>query len=273
MASAEPGSAPVAADALVFFGATGDLAYKKIFPSLQGMIQRGGLKVPVIGVAKSGWASSSCGNGPARASRNTAAAWTRRRSASSWRSSSTSTATTETRRPFRGCARCLGPQSTRLTTSRSRPAFSARSSSSSESPAARMVRGSSSRSPSATTSRRRGRSTRRSTRRSRRIVGLPHRPLSRQGGGREPPVLPLREYVPRAHLESQLRRLRADHDGRGVRRPGTGQVLRRDGRNPRRHPEPPPPSRRRISRWSPRSPSMRTASATSRSRCFARFGR
>jgi glucose-6-phosphate 1-dehydrogenase len=42
-------------DALVFFGATGDLAYKKIFPSLQSMIQRGALEVPVIGVAKAGW--------------------------------------------------------------------------------------------------------------------------------------------------------------------------------------------------------------------------
>jgi glucose-6-phosphate 1-dehydrogenase len=43
------------ADALVFFGATGDLAYKKIFPALQHMIRRGTLDVPVIGVAKSGW--------------------------------------------------------------------------------------------------------------------------------------------------------------------------------------------------------------------------
>jgi glucose-6-phosphate 1-dehydrogenase len=42
-------------DALVFFGATGDLAYKKIFPSLQAMIKRGTLNVPVIGVSKSGW--------------------------------------------------------------------------------------------------------------------------------------------------------------------------------------------------------------------------
>src|ERR1700721_1108218 len=42
-------------DALVFFGATGDLAYKKIFPSLQAMILRGHLDVPVIGVAKAGW--------------------------------------------------------------------------------------------------------------------------------------------------------------------------------------------------------------------------
>jgi glucose-6-phosphate 1-dehydrogenase len=42
-------------DALVFFGATGDLAYKKIFPALQSMIKRGHLNVPVIGVAKAGW--------------------------------------------------------------------------------------------------------------------------------------------------------------------------------------------------------------------------
>jgi glucose-6-phosphate 1-dehydrogenase len=43
------------ADALVFFGATGDLAYKKIFPALQALAKRGNLAVPVIGVAKAGW--------------------------------------------------------------------------------------------------------------------------------------------------------------------------------------------------------------------------
>ena len=43
------------ADALVFFGATGDLAYKKIFPALQAMVKHGHLHVPVIGVAKAGW--------------------------------------------------------------------------------------------------------------------------------------------------------------------------------------------------------------------------
>ena len=42
-------------DALVFFGATGDLAYKKIFPALQAMVKRGQLSVPVIGVARAGW--------------------------------------------------------------------------------------------------------------------------------------------------------------------------------------------------------------------------
>jgi glucose-6-phosphate 1-dehydrogenase len=48
-AAAAPG------DALVFFGATGDLAYKQIFPALQSMIRHGRLDVPVIGVAKAGW--------------------------------------------------------------------------------------------------------------------------------------------------------------------------------------------------------------------------
>jgi glucose-6-phosphate 1-dehydrogenase len=42
-------------DALVFFGATGDLAYKKIFPALQAMVRRGHLSAPIIGVAKAGW--------------------------------------------------------------------------------------------------------------------------------------------------------------------------------------------------------------------------
>ena len=41
-------------DALVFFGATGDLAYKQIFPALQALIRRGHLNVPIIGVAKAG---------------------------------------------------------------------------------------------------------------------------------------------------------------------------------------------------------------------------
>jgi len=42
-------------DALVFFGATGDLAYQQIFPSLLGLVRDEGLNVPIIGVAKAGW--------------------------------------------------------------------------------------------------------------------------------------------------------------------------------------------------------------------------
>ena len=58
-------------DALVFFGASGDLAYKKIFPSLQAMVKRGHLDVPVIGVAKAGWNVISSERGRETASRNT----------------------------------------------------------------------------------------------------------------------------------------------------------------------------------------------------------
>jgi glucose-6-phosphate 1-dehydrogenase len=43
------------ADALVFFGATGDLAHKKIFPALQALAKHGHLDIPVVGVAKAGW--------------------------------------------------------------------------------------------------------------------------------------------------------------------------------------------------------------------------
>jgi glucose-6-phosphate 1-dehydrogenase len=42
-------------DALVIFGATGDLAKLETFPALVGLVKRGVLNVPVIGVAKSGW--------------------------------------------------------------------------------------------------------------------------------------------------------------------------------------------------------------------------
>ena len=46
---------PPASDALVLFGATGDLARKKLFPALQAMVKRGHFDVPVIGVARSAW--------------------------------------------------------------------------------------------------------------------------------------------------------------------------------------------------------------------------
>src|SRR5580700_9778097 len=48
-------SSPTQSDALVFFGATGDLAYKKVFPALQTLILHGHLDAPIVGVAKAGW--------------------------------------------------------------------------------------------------------------------------------------------------------------------------------------------------------------------------
>jgi glucose-6-phosphate 1-dehydrogenase len=46
---------PESSDAFVFFGATGDLAYKKIFPALQALIRAGNLDMPIIGMARAGW--------------------------------------------------------------------------------------------------------------------------------------------------------------------------------------------------------------------------
>src|SRR5208282_6569352 len=42
-------------DAFVFFGATGDLAFKQIFPALYAMVHRDGLQIPIIGMARAGW--------------------------------------------------------------------------------------------------------------------------------------------------------------------------------------------------------------------------
>src|ERR1700733_7074326 len=53
-ASGEKLMAALESDAFVFFGATGDLAYKKIFPALYAMIGRG-LDIPIIGMARAGW--------------------------------------------------------------------------------------------------------------------------------------------------------------------------------------------------------------------------
>jgi glucose-6-phosphate 1-dehydrogenase len=44
-------------DAFVFFGATGDLAYKKIFPAIQAMIRHASFDMPIIGVARRDWTS------------------------------------------------------------------------------------------------------------------------------------------------------------------------------------------------------------------------
>lgn len=58
-------------DALVFLGATGDLADKNNFPALQAMLKRGHLGVPVIGGPKPVGTSNSFGYGHTTASRNT----------------------------------------------------------------------------------------------------------------------------------------------------------------------------------------------------------
>ncbi len=68
---------------------------------------------------------------------------------------------------------------------------------------------------------------------------VPHRPLPGQGDGPEPPGAAVRQPAVRAGVERQLRRLGADHDGRGRRHRRPGRLLRRDRRGPRRAAEPP----------------------------------
>jgi hypothetical protein len=61
---------PAPSDALVFFGATGDLAYKQIFPALQALVARHGFASPIVGVARSGGGAESPGTfGPPEADR------------------------------------------------------------------------------------------------------------------------------------------------------------------------------------------------------------
>ena len=246
MPSAEAGGKPVASDALVFFGATGDLAYKKIFPALQAMVRRG--RLDGAGHRRRQVrldASSSCATGPARASRSTAAGSTRRRSRSS--SSLLRYVDGDYGDPatFAALRKALGKARAPDALPR-HPAEHVRDGrrAARHSPAAPRARASSSRSPSAATSPRR-----RALNKTLHAV-FPESAIFRidhylgKEPVAEPPVLPLRQRVPRADLEPQLRRQRADHDGRGVRRPGPRQVLRGDGRHPRRHPEPPAAGRR-----------------------------
>src|SRR5947208_16730739 len=54
-ATREAGMSQFHSDALVLFGAKGDLAFKKIFPALHAMVKRGRLNVPVIAVARGDW--------------------------------------------------------------------------------------------------------------------------------------------------------------------------------------------------------------------------
>ena len=243
-------------DALVFFGATGDLAYKKIFPALQALARRGRLDVPVVGVAHSGWTLEQLEAARARRASSSTAASTRRRFAKllarlryvdgDYREPAT----------FARAAQALGGAAHPLhyLAIPPEPVRDGRR----RAGAVRLratARASWSRSRSAATSRRRTALNATLHDVFAESSDLPHRPLPRQGGGAEPAVLPLRERLPRADLEPQLRRERADHDGRGLRRRGARAVLRGGGRDPRRR------SRTTCCRWSGCSPWSRRSPA------------
>ena len=213
-------------DALVFFGATGDLAYKKIFPSLQAMAKRGDLDVPVIGVAKAGWTLDQL---RARAQDSVEKHGGLDRDAfaklcgllryvdGDYKDPATFEAL---RRELGGAQHpahylaipppLFGPVVEQL--AQSGCANGARvvvekpfgqdlaSARDAESDPARHVR---------------------------RARHLPDRPLPRQAPRSQHAVLPLLESAPRGVLESDPRRERADHDGGGLRHPGPRRLLRR----------------------------------------------
>ena len=193
---------------------------KKIFPALHAMARRGHLDFPVIGVARSEWTLDELQE---RRPRERRAARRRRRREGV---GEPTRAAPLRRRQLRGPGHVhRAPQGAgrgtriRCTTSRSRRACSRPSS-----------RGSAKSSCAQRRARHPGEAVRPRPR-----VGagaerdarttvfdesahLPHRPLPRQGGGAEPPRLPLREHLPRADLEPPLRQERAGHDGRALRR-------------------------------------------------------
>ena len=203
-------------DALVFFGATGDLAYKKIFPALQAMVKHGHLDVPVIGVAKAGW---DLDRFKARARDSLEqhggvdeAAFAKLCGLLRYVDGDyQDPATFEALRKELGAAQhpahylAIPP----VTVRDGRRATRA-------SRAAPEAPGSSSRSRSAATSSRRRRSTRSCSSNfdESSIFRIDH--YLGQAAGAEPALLPLRQLVPRADLEPPPRRERADHDGRST---------------------------------------------------------
>jgi len=142
-------------DALVFFGATGDLAHKKIFPALQALAKRGNLDMPVIGAAKAGWTPDQLKQ-RARDSVENYGGLDPEAFAQLSRCA-TLTATMAIRRPFNGCAGNWATQSIRCTISPSRRVSLRPSFTSSASQVAPRARASSLRSLSVATLPRRGR--------------------------------------------------------------------------------------------------------------------
>ena len=275
MNSKNPVSTAEHSDALVFFGATGDLAHKMIFPALQAMVKHGRLDVPDRRRRQVGLrTSSSSARARRRASRSTAVASTAPRSRSCHRSlryvDGDYRDAADLRAPAQR-ARLLG--SDRSTTSRSRRACSPPWSGLSRRSGCGQGRAGRRREALRARPQVGARAQPRPPRRVRRVGHLPHRPLPRQGARAEPPLLPLRQLVPRADLEPQLRRERADHDGRELRREGPRPPLRGDRRDPRRRPEPHAAGGRLPGDGTPRAAEMPRRCATRRPACWKRSSR
>ena len=233
-------------DALVLFGATGDLARKKIFPAVYEMQKAGRLGIPVIGVASSAGDDDFIRERARKALEEYDPTSTPTRGQAAERSDQLRVgrlpgAGTSTRRL---AERLEGQGASRCSTWPSRPCCSTTWSTGSRAvgltDGARVV-----------VEKPFGRDRRPARELNECLhrafpenVDLPDRPLPRQGVGREPARVPLRQLDARAGLEPQLHLQHPDHDGRGVRRRQPRQVLRERRGAARRRPEPPAADRR-----------------------------
>ena len=224
-------------DALVFFGASGDLAYEQIFPALQALARRGHLELPVVGVAKSGWTleqlverakASIMEHGrfdePAFAKLAQRLRYVDGDYADGQTFARLRTELGDARRPLHYLA--IPPSLFATVVEQLQRVGLTRD--------ARVV-----------LEKPFGRD-RASARTLDAIVhsAFPEERVFRidhflgKEAGTEPPLLPLRERVPRADLEPALRRERPDHDGGDLRRRGRGHLYEELRRHPRRRAEP-----------------------------------
>ena len=213
----------------MFFGATGDLAYKKIFPALQAMIRRGDLDMPIIGMARAGWTldklrerarDSLQQNGGVDAAAFAKLAAQLRYVDGDYRESGDLPAAAAGARRRQAPAALSGDSSEHVRTVV-------------QGLAARRLRDGA----RVIVEKPFGRDLASAQALNRTLHEVfPESAVFRidhylgKEAGAEPAVLPLRQHVSRADLEPQLRRQRADHDGRKLRRAGPRQLLRRGRR-------------------------------------------
>ena len=261
--------APAAADALVIFGITGDLARVMTFRSLYRLERRGLLDVPIVGVAVDDWTVEQLREHARDVDRRDRGGARRRGLRPAGRAAVVPGRRLRRRRDLRARLRrrSRAPRR-RSSTSRSRPSSSAGSSAGSPAPEltanARIVIekpfGHDLESARALAAR--------AARVRRRVAALPDRPLPREDGPRGDPLPPLRERDARAALEPQLRRERPDHDGRELRRRGSRPLLRPGRRAARRRRQPPDAGARRRRDGAARRAATRARSRTRRSALF-----
>ena len=267
----QAGPVPTAADVFVVFGITGDLAKVMTFRSLYRLERRGLLDCPIVGVAGRRLDGRAAASTRARVDRGHRRDARRGGLRALRRAPLLRAGRLRRRRHLR--ARGAGASATRsarCSTSRSRRSCSARDQGPARTPASPKPRAWWSRSRSATTSPRRARwpTDIHQYIDESQLYRIDH--LPREDGPRGDPLPALRQHDARADLEPQPRRLRADHDGRGLRRRGPRPLLRPGRRAARRRRQPPHAGGGDRRRWRRRPAATPTRSRTPSTRCSAR---